>query len=143
MLYLGMGALSHCLLDCLNISGVALLKPVTKKIFVLASQRYRIGTGSRQEFILMMTLGFVSGQCFKPSWVIIRWPLTAINEKALSNVILKGSYDYKTAISKKDPGLLSVQKDPDHLRRSLYMTEKKIKLFMSLIRRNFLRLRLK
>jgi inner membrane protein len=59
MLYLGMGALSHCLLDCLNISGVALLKPVTEKIFVLASQRYRIGTGSRQEFILMMALGFV------------------------------------------------------------------------------------
>jgi hypothetical protein len=32
----------------------------------------------------------VSGQCFKLSWVIIRWPLTGISGKGLSNVILKG-----------------------------------------------------
>jgi len=59
MLYLGLGALSHCLIDCLNISGVALLNPVTEKIFVLASQKYRIRTGSRHEFILMMAFGFI------------------------------------------------------------------------------------
>lgn len=58
--WLGLGAISHSMIDCLNLSGVALLHPITEKIFVLASKKYRLETGSRGEFILMMIFGFIA-----------------------------------------------------------------------------------
>jgi membrane-bound metal-dependent hydrolase YbcI (DUF457 family) len=59
LFFIGGGAISHCIIDCLNLSGVSLLHPISEKIFVLASQKYRIKVGSRNEFILMIALGLV------------------------------------------------------------------------------------
>lgn len=58
--WIGLGAISHCVIDSLNTSGVALGLPITEKIFVLASKKYRISTASRGEFILMIFLGMVA-----------------------------------------------------------------------------------
>ena len=58
--WIGMGAISHCLIDCLNTSGVALMLPITEKIFVLGSRKFRIPTASKNEFVLMMVFGMVA-----------------------------------------------------------------------------------
>jgi len=58
--WIGLGAISHCFLDCWNTSGVALLLPITEKIFVLGARKYRISTGTGGEFILMVVLGLVA-----------------------------------------------------------------------------------
>jgi inner membrane protein len=54
--YIGGGAISHTIIDAWNLSGVALLHPITEKIFVLAKKQYRLATASRGEFILLIVL---------------------------------------------------------------------------------------
>ncbi len=58
--WIGLGAISHAVIDCWNLSGVSLLQPITEKTFVLASKKYRLATGSRSEFILMIVFGFIA-----------------------------------------------------------------------------------
>lgn len=53
VMWLGLGGVSHCLLDCWNTKGVELLSPVTEKIFVLGSRKYRLISGTRAEFIVL------------------------------------------------------------------------------------------
>ena len=53
-LWLGLGAISHLFLDCWNLSGVALFRPITEKIFVMAEKKYRVKVGSKQELIIMV-----------------------------------------------------------------------------------------
>lgn len=52
--WIAFGALTHLFLDMWNYSGLALFNPVSQKIFVMANKRYRIRSGSRNEFILMI-----------------------------------------------------------------------------------------
>jgi len=54
--WVGVGAVSHLILDTWNLSGVGLFKPITDKIFVMANKKYRIRVGSKQELILMFIL---------------------------------------------------------------------------------------
>jgi inner membrane protein len=56
---LGAGAISHCVIDCLNVSGVQLMHPITEKVFVLASRKYRIKTGTGPEFVLLVIFGAI------------------------------------------------------------------------------------
>ncbi len=56
LFFLCMGALSHLILDCWNLSGVALFTPVSEKIFVLSGRTYRISSGSSKEFIISIIL---------------------------------------------------------------------------------------
>ncbi len=58
--WIGLGAISHCVIDCWNTSGVAMMLPLTEKIFVLASKKYRFNTASKAEFVLMICLGMVA-----------------------------------------------------------------------------------
>ncbi|MFA5879825.1 MAG: metal-dependent hydrolase [Candidatus Margulisiibacteriota bacterium] len=51
--WIGLGAITHVLLDCWNTTGVELLTPITEKIFVLGSRKYRIASGSRSEFVVL------------------------------------------------------------------------------------------
>lgn len=66
--WLALGSLSHCFLDCWNTTGVELCSPITEKIFVIGSRKYRIATGTKVEFIvlgiflLLIWLGLVVGQ---------------------------------------------------------------------------------
>jgi len=61
---LAFGAITHCLLDCMNISGVQILFPVTTKIFAIgSSKQYRIQVASKSDFITLvicLTLSLVS-----------------------------------------------------------------------------------
>ena len=57
LLYVGVGALSHCIIDCLNLSGVHLLAPWSDKVFVLGSRSLRFPSGSSKDLILMLLLG--------------------------------------------------------------------------------------
>jgi inner membrane protein len=57
---IGAGAISHCVIDCLNVSGVQLMYPVTEKVFVLASRKYRIKTGTGPEFVLLAVLSVLA-----------------------------------------------------------------------------------
>lgn len=61
LFYVGCGAISHAIIDSWNLSGVALLHPITEKIFVLAKKQYRLATASRGEFIFMVVLLFITG----------------------------------------------------------------------------------
>ncbi len=53
-----LGALSHIVLDTWNIAGVQMMKPVSEKIFVMAQKKYRIPSGSKKEYILLVILVF-------------------------------------------------------------------------------------
>jgi len=56
-LFLGMGALSHCFLDCWNVSGVQALEPFSEKVCVLFNRSWRIVTGSRKELAVLVVFG--------------------------------------------------------------------------------------
>lgn len=58
--WLGLGAISHLFLDCWNLTGLGLFKPITDKVFVMANKKYRIKVGSRNEFVLMIVLLMVA-----------------------------------------------------------------------------------
>jgi len=60
LFYITMGAISHLILDCWNVSGVMLFNPFSEKLFVLAGRKYRIRSGSRPEFILISIFLFLS-----------------------------------------------------------------------------------
>lgn len=53
--WIGLGAMSHLFLDCWNLTGLGLFKPISDKVFVMANKKYRIKVGSRNEFILMVS----------------------------------------------------------------------------------------
>lgn len=59
-LYVGVGALSHILIDCLNLSGVHLLAPWSDKVFVLGSRNLRFPSGSPKDLITMVLLGSIA-----------------------------------------------------------------------------------
>ena len=67
MMYVAAGALSHCVIDCVNTSGVYLLMPVSEKLFVLFSRRYRLCVGSRDEFIILIVLTMLSYGSYRTS----------------------------------------------------------------------------
>ena len=56
-LFLGLGALSHCFLDCWNVSGVQALEPFSEKVCVLFNRSWRIVTGSRKELAVLLVFG--------------------------------------------------------------------------------------
>ncbi|WP_018250272.1 metal-dependent hydrolase [Orenia marismortui] len=60
ILWVGVGAFSHLILDSWNVSGVGLFKPITDKIFVMAGKKYRVRVGSKQELIIMVCLVLVT-----------------------------------------------------------------------------------
>jgi inner membrane protein len=49
LLWIGLGALSHVFIDCLNVMGVQALMPFSEKVCVLFDRKYRIHSGSRKE----------------------------------------------------------------------------------------------
>lgn len=51
-----LGIMSHIILDSWNIAGVHLLKPVSEKTYVIAQKKYRIASGSKNEFVLLVIL---------------------------------------------------------------------------------------
>lgn len=56
-LWIGLGALSHIVLDLLNISGVQALMPFSEKVCVLFARKWRFASGSRQDLVLLVVLG--------------------------------------------------------------------------------------
>ena len=54
--WIGLGALSHCFVDCLNTSGVPLLLPFSEKVCVLFARTWRFPCGSRTELGFMAVL---------------------------------------------------------------------------------------
>jgi inner membrane protein len=60
LFFISMGAISHLVLDCWNVSGIMLFYPYSEKIFVLAGRDYRIRSGSRSEIILITIFLFTS-----------------------------------------------------------------------------------
>lgn len=60
-LYLvSIGCITHVFLDCLNKSGVPLFLPVTDKICVLTSRRYRIRSGAKEEIYFIISFVFIA-----------------------------------------------------------------------------------
>jgi len=59
LLWLGLGACSHLILDSWNMVGVGLFKPLTNRIFVMAGNKYRVKVGSKQELVVMFVLMLV------------------------------------------------------------------------------------
>jgi len=57
LLWIGLGALSHVMLDALNTSGVTAIMPFSERVCVLFSRKWRFPTGSRQELFLLVALG--------------------------------------------------------------------------------------
>jgi inner membrane protein len=55
--WLGLGAITHIVLDALNTSGVQLFMPFSERVCVLFSRRYRFPSGSKQELVLLVVLG--------------------------------------------------------------------------------------
>lgn len=53
LFWFGVGTCGHIILDCLNITGVQLLTPLTRKTFVLMNKLYRLATASKTEYVLM------------------------------------------------------------------------------------------
>jgi len=60
LFFISMGAISHLILDCWNVSGIMLFNPFSEKLFVLAGRKYRIRSGSRPELILIVIFLFTS-----------------------------------------------------------------------------------
>jgi inner membrane protein len=58
--WIGLGAISHVIIDSWNLSGVAMMLPFSEKIFVLASKKYRIRTSSKAELTIMVVLGLIA-----------------------------------------------------------------------------------
>lgn len=56
IMFLAAGALTHCFLDCLNVSGVQLCYPVTQRAHVLFNRSFRFPSGSKNEFVLLICL---------------------------------------------------------------------------------------
>jgi membrane-bound metal-dependent hydrolase YbcI (DUF457 family) len=61
-LFLGLGALSHCFIDCWNVSGVQALEPFSEQVCVIFRRSsWRISTGSRKELFVLLFLGMAVG----------------------------------------------------------------------------------
>lgn len=56
LLFIGLGALSHCFIDCWTVSGTSLLAPFSERICVFFQRKYRILVGSRGEYIFFVFL---------------------------------------------------------------------------------------
>lgn len=90
-MWLCLGAFTHILLDCLNMSGVSALYPLSEKIFVLTSKKHRITVGSRGEFIVMILLVFVAWGGWQIS---TQGGIRAVVQKLLGDYIMaKESYE--------------------------------------------------
>jgi len=58
LVYIGIGAVSHIFIDCLTVSGVPMLLPLSHKVFVIFSRKWRVKTGSiRGSFLIVGTEG--------------------------------------------------------------------------------------
>lgn len=58
--YVGLGALTHSLLDCWNFTGVEAMQPFSELKFVLFKKKWRIITGSRIELAIMLVFMMIS-----------------------------------------------------------------------------------
>jgi len=89
LLYTGIGAVSHIFIDCLTVSGVPLLLPLSHKVFVIFSRKWRVKTGSIREFFLLAILMvLVGGASYSPLNAIR--VLTGDYRMALRNYMEKG-----------------------------------------------------
>ena len=57
ILWLGLGALSHVFIDCLNVAGVHSLLPFSERVCVLFSRNWRFAVGSRNELVFLVVVG--------------------------------------------------------------------------------------
>lgn len=57
IMLLGLGALSHVFIDCLNVAGVHALMPFSEKVCVLFSRQWRFPCGSRNELVFLLVVG--------------------------------------------------------------------------------------
>ena len=65
--YISLGVLTHLFLDCWNMTGLCLFRPISDKVFVMANKKYRIKVGSRSELVLMVFLIFLALGSFEIS----------------------------------------------------------------------------
>lgn len=61
LFWIGIGAISHIVIDALNTSGVQMFYPYSRKIFVIGGQNWRFPTASKQEFVILLALGVLVG----------------------------------------------------------------------------------
>jgi membrane-bound metal-dependent hydrolase YbcI (DUF457 family) len=88
--WLGVGAVSHCWLDTLNISGVKLLVPLSEQDCVFLPKRFRIKTASLNEiYVFLIFTGIVFTLNYAHA---IGGPRKLINEMLLSNKITVEEY---------------------------------------------------
>ena len=59
-LLLGLGALSHIVIDCFSTSGVQALRPFSETVCVLFARKHRLNVGSRKELFLLVILSVVA-----------------------------------------------------------------------------------
>ncbi len=82
-----LGVLSHIILDTWNIAGVHMMKPVSERTFVMAQKKYRIASGSKREYILLVVLVF-----------FVMLGNFLVYKGGLRNILQKFMGDYTTAI---------------------------------------------
>lgn len=84
------GALSHCFIDCWNVSGVKALMPFTEKVCVIFKRDWRIQTSSLQEiWVFVFLFGFIVAMGYAHS---LGGPRRLINLMAHSHQITIEEY---------------------------------------------------
>ena len=63
--YVAIGAISHVLLDCWNLSGVEVFQPFSERTFVLFGKGWRIKTGSKAEIIIFLIFMLITFQAYQ------------------------------------------------------------------------------
>ena len=118
LLWIGLGALSHIVLDALNTSGVMALMPFSERVCVLFSRKWRFPAGSRKELFLLVALGSLAwaggylgalGGLRGALAYVVASPHLALQqweEKGLSVCSLEGRFRFRTGEIKEGSFLL-------------------------------------
>lgn len=106
-LWLSIGAITHLYLDCWNKTGIALFRPVSEKIFVMAGKRHRVKVGSKNEMIIMVVLMMLAVMFFY------------INRAGGVRGLIRNSIgDYRTAYHEYEKAGINIVHFRGKLRRS-------------------------
>ncbi|MGM0509401.1 MAG: metal-dependent hydrolase [Fusobacteriota bacterium] len=65
LIWFSLGAMSHIFLDMWNVGGVPILYPLDHRIYVMANRGFRIRSGKKKEFILLLFFLVFAGLGYK------------------------------------------------------------------------------
>lgn len=84
---IGIGVIFHIILDAWNVAGVHLMKPLSEKTYVMAQKKYRIASGSKREYVLLVFL-----------LLFIFLGLSVVKNGGIRSITQKFIGDYVTAV---------------------------------------------